>query len=142
MQRPHRLTPRFSDVELEDVLIAAVVAGLTPTGYVAKADVDLASSRVRPVSPAAVEALEELLVARRQVQRFSVLVNQAVAKWHATDQSPTELLSAVALVGRVLPRLEDAATAVRGSQDDAVRRRSGTRAAPASHPEREAVLGS
>lgn len=77
VQRPHRLTPRFSDDELGDVLIAAVVAGLTPTGHVAKAAVDLASARLRPVPVAVTDALEELLVPRRQVQRFSVLVNQA-----------------------------------------------------------------
>ncbi|MCW2607568.1 MAG: hypothetical protein JWO60_2261 [Frankiales bacterium] len=122
VQRPHRLTPRFSDEELEDVLVAAVVAGLTPTGYVAKAAVDAAAQRVRPVPGAVGAALEELLVARRQVQRFSVLVNQAVAKWHATGQLPAELLGAVALVGRVLPRLEDAAAAVRRAHDHADRR--------------------
>ena len=124
MQRPHRLTPRFSDEELEDVRMAAVVAGCTPTGYVAKAAVDLASARLRPVPSAVVEALEELLVARRQVQRFGVLVNQAIAKWHATEQLPGELLGAVAMVGRVLLRLEEAAAAVRQAHDRVPRRPS------------------
>ena len=122
VQRPHRLTPRFSDEELEDVMLAAVLAGLTPTGYVAKVAAGVAAQRLRPVPPGLVEALEELLVARRQVQRFSVLVNQAVAKWHATDELPGELLTAVALVGRALPRLEDAAASVRQAQDKATRR--------------------
>lgn len=105
-------------------MVAAVLAGLTPTGYVAKAAVDLAAARVRPTPTAVVDALQELLVARRQVQRFSVLVNQAVAKWHANDKLPAELLSAVALVGRVLPRLEDAAVAVRATQQQARGRRA------------------
>ncbi len=124
VQRPHRLTPRFSDEELEDVMVAAVVAGLTPTGYVAKVASEVAAGRLRPPPPGAVEALQELLVARRQVQRFSVLVNQAVAKWHATGELPDQLLAAVALVGRVLPRLEDAASAVRQAQDRVARRPS------------------
>ncbi len=122
MQRPHRLTPRFSDEELEDVLLAAVLAGLTPTGYVATVAVDMAAERVRPVPSAVVDALSELLVARRQVQRFGVLVNQAVAKWHATEQLPAELLAAVGLVSRSLRRLEEAAAAVRQAHDRALQR--------------------
>ena len=96
-------------------------AGLTPRGYVAKVAVDVATARVRPV-PTAVDAIGELLAARYQVQKFSALVNQAVAKWHSTEQVPAQLLAAVGLVGRVLPRLEEAA-AVRVSQLDAGRRR-------------------
>ncbi|MCW2779359.1 MAG: hypothetical protein JWN17_3084 [Frankiales bacterium] len=117
VQRPHRLTPRFSDEELEDVRVAAVVAGLTPTGYVAKVAADVAAERLRPAPPGLVEALGELLVARRQVQRFGVLVNQAVAKWHATGELPAELLTAVALVGRVLPGLEQAAASLRRAHE-------------------------
>ncbi len=124
MQRLHRLTPRFSDAELLDVHVAAVLAGLTPTGYVAKAAVDLAAERVRPAPPGLVDGLGELLLARRQVQRFGVLVNQAVAKWHATDVLPEELLRSVALVSRVLGRLEDAGLAVRQAQDAAASRQT------------------
>ena len=102
---------------------ASALAGLTPTGYVAKVAVDVATARVKPVPTTAVEAIGELLTARYQVQKFSALVNQAVAKWHATDELPPQLLSAVGLVGRVLPRLEEAAVAVRASQHDAGRRR-------------------
>jgi len=102
-RRPHRLTPRFSDEELEAVSVAAALAGLTPTGYVAKVAVDVATARVRPVPTGVTDAIAELLVARYQVQKFSGLVNQAVAKWHSTDELPAQLLAAVALVGRVLP---------------------------------------
>lgn len=122
-RRPHRLTPRFSDEELEAVSVAAALAGLTPTGYVAKVAVDVATARVKPVPTAVVDAIGELLAARYQVQKFSALVNQAVAKWHSTDEVPAQLLAAVGLVGRVLPRLEEAAVAVRVSQQDAGRRR-------------------
>ncbi len=122
-RRPYRLTPRFSEEELEAVVEAAALAGLTPTGYVAKVAVEVATARVRPVPTAVVDAIGELLTARYQVQKFSALVNQAVAKWHATDEVPAQLLGAVALVGRVLPRLEEAAAAVRAAQKDAGRRR-------------------
>ena len=122
-RRSLRLTPRFSEEELAAVSEAAALAGLTPTGYVAKVAVDVATARVRPVPTAVVDAIGELLAARYQVQKFSALVNQAVAKWHSTEQVPAQLLAAVGLVGRVLPRLEEAATAVRVSQLDAGRRR-------------------
>jgi len=122
-RRPYRLTPRFSEEELEAVAGAAALAGLTPTGYVAKVAVEVATARVRPVPTAVVDAIGELLTARYQVQKFSGLVNQAVAKWHATDEVPAQLLGAVALVGRVLPRLEEAAAAVRAAQHDGRRRR-------------------
>lgn len=95
--------------------IAAAVSGLTATGYMAKVTVDVAAGRVRPAPTGLVDALSELVEARRQVKKFSVLVNQAVAKWHATGELPVELLTAVGLVTRVLPRLEDAASAVQGS---------------------------
>lgn len=122
-RRPHRLTPRFSNEELEAIAVAAALAGLTPTGYVAKVAVDVATARVKPVPTGVTDAIGELLAARYQVQKFSGLVNQAVAKWHSTDELPAQLLAAVGLVGRVLPRLEEAAAAVRTSQQDAGRRR-------------------
>ena len=122
-RRPYRLTPRFSEEELEAVVGAAALAGLTPTGYVAKVAVEVATARVRPVPTAVVDAIGELLTARYQVQKVSGLVNQAVAKWHATGEVPAQLLGAVALVGRVLPRLEEAAVAVRAAQHDGRRRR-------------------
>ena len=122
-RRSHRLTPRFSEEELEAVSVAAALAGLTATGYVAKVAVDVATARVRPVPTSVTDAIKELLAARYQVQKFSALVNQAVAKWHSTDDVPVQLLAVVGLVGRVLPRLEEAASAVRVSQKDAARRR-------------------
>ena len=122
-RRSHRLTPRFSAEELEAVSMAAALAGLTATGYVAKVAIDVATARVRPVPTSVTDAIGELLAARYQVQKFSALVNQAVAKWHSTDEVPVQLLAVVGLVGRVLPRLEEAAAAVRVSQNDAARRR-------------------
>lgn len=95
------------------MMLAAAVARLTPTGWLAKAGVDVAAGVLRPAPSGMVGALEELVETRREVQRSSVLVNQAVAKWHATDELPSELLTAVGLVGRVLPRLEDAAVTLR-----------------------------
>ncbi|MCU1692128.1 MAG: hypothetical protein JWM64_1219 [Frankiales bacterium] len=107
------------------MVVAAAVERLTPTGYVGKVAVDVAAGRLRPPPTGLVDALGELLEARRQVRKFSVLVNQAVAKLHSTGEMPAELGPAVALVGRVLPRLEGAAVAVRraaeGRKGDGVR---------------------
>lgn len=115
--RPHRLTLRLSDEELYLVSVAAAVERLTPTGYVGKVAVNVAAGRVQPAPTGLVDALGELLEARQQVRKFSVLVNQAVTKLHAIGELPAELGPAVALVGRVLPRLEDAAVAVRRASE-------------------------
>jgi hypothetical protein len=57
--------------------------------------------------------LGELLEARAQVRRFGVLVNQAVARLHASGELPGELGAAVAACTRAVGRLEVAAVAVR-----------------------------
>ncbi len=113
VRRGHRLTPRFSDAELEAVCVAAALAGLTPTGFAAKAAVDVALSRTSPVPVGTAAALGELLEARAQVRRFGVLVNQAVARLHASGELPGELGAAVAACTRAVGRLEAAAVAVR-----------------------------
>ncbi len=51
-------------------------------------------------------------------------MNQAMAKWHSTDEQPPELMRAVALVARILPGLEEAAAAVHRAQGGAGRRRA------------------
>lgn len=129
--RPHRLTPRFSDAELEDIKIAATLAGMTPTGYTAKCAADAAALRLRPPPAAMLEALGELLQTRYQLQKFSTLVNQATAKWHATDQLPAELTRAVELVNKILPRIEEAAAAVRETNGGGPRR---AKPAASRHP--------
>jgi hypothetical protein len=116
-------------------MVAAVLAGLTRTGYVAKCATDVAAARVRPAPTSMVDAIGELLQARHQVQKFSVLVNQAMAKWHSTDQLPPQLLRAVALVVRVLNCLEEAAGAVKDAQQDVRRRRRSIARAAAKRPD-------
>jgi len=113
-RRGHRLTPRFSDGELEAISVAAALGGLTPTGYAAKAAVDVALARTVPVPVRTADALRELLEARAQVRRFGVLVNQAVAKLNASGELSGELGAALAACTRAVVRLEEAAVAVRG----------------------------
>jgi len=110
-RRAHRLTPRFSDAELEAIGVAAGLAGLTPTGFAAKAAVDVALARTSPVPVRTAEALGELLEARAQVRRFGLLVNQAVARLHASGELSGELGAAVAACTRAVGRVE--AVAVR-----------------------------
>lgn len=112
-RRAHRLTPRFSDAELEAIGVAAGLAGLTPTGFAAKAAVDVALARTSPVPVRTAEALGELLEARAQVRRFGLLVNQAVARLHASGELSGELGAAVAACTRAVGRVEAAAVAVR-----------------------------
>ncbi len=112
-RRAHRLTPRFSDAELEAIGVAAGLAGLTPTGFAAKAAVDVALARTSPVPVRTMEALGELLEARAQVRRFGLLVNQAVARLHASGELSGELGAAVAACTRAVGRVEAAAVAVR-----------------------------
>jgi len=132
-QRVHRLTPRFSVEELEDVTVAAALEGLTPTGYVAKAAVDVARGRVRPTPSTTADALAELLEARAQVRRFGVLVNQAVARLNATGEADGALEAAVAACTRAVGRVEEAAVAVRYGRVPGVGPRgAGTRTAAPS----------
>jgi len=70
-------------------------------------------SRTGPVPVGRAAALGELLEARAQVRRFGVLVNQAVARLHASGELPGELGAAVAACTRAVGRLEAAAVAVR-----------------------------
>lgn len=93
--------------------VAAALEGLTPTGYAAKAAVDVARGRVRPTPSTTADALAELLEARAQVRRFGVLVNQAVAKLNATGEADGALEAAVAACTRAVGRVEEAAVAVR-----------------------------
>jgi hypothetical protein len=132
-QRAHRLTPRFSAEELADVTAAAALEGMTPTGYAAKAAVDVARGRVRPAPSTTADALAELLAARAQVRRFGALVNQAVAKLHSTGEVDGALEAAVAACTRAVGRVEDAAVAVRYGRVPGVEPRTAqTRRRPAT----------
>ncbi len=93
--RPHAVFARFSNEEFEVLGVAAAVAGLTPTSFVAARAVAVARGVVRPVPSGTAEVVRELVEARTQLVRFGVLLNQAVAKLNATGQVDGALVAAV-----------------------------------------------
>jgi len=110
--RPHALLARLSDEEFELVAVAAAHVGLTTTGYVADTAVQVARGTVRPVPATTAQVVRELVDARTQLRRYGVLLNQAVAKLHATGEVAPGLLvavqrcdAAVAALGGAVQRL-------------------------------------
>jgi hypothetical protein len=106
---------RLSDAERAEVVAAAGAAGLTPAGYAA--EVTLAAARgegtPRVVGSAALrEALVELALARTQVRRLGVNLNQAVAALHSTGEVPEQLAVVAERAGRAVERLDWATAAV------------------------------
>lgn len=112
-ERPGRgraLFLRVSEAEREDIAAAAAKAGLTPSGYAAEAALAAARGSEPPRPEPWREALTEVMAARAQVRRFGGNVNQAVRALNATGEPPEWLDRAVALAGRAVSDLDDAAT--------------------------------
>jgi uncharacterized protein (DUF1778 family) len=110
--RVHRLTPRFSAEELEEVKQAAASIGMTATGFCA--DSALAAARGVPLAlateqerEALARLLRELFAARTAVVRFGTNVNQAVAALNSTGQAPDSLDRAVVLCTRSVQALDE-----------------------------------
>jgi hypothetical protein len=110
--RVHRLTPRFSAQELEEVKQAAASIGMTATGFCA--DSALAAARGVPMAlateqerEALARLLRELFAARTAVVRFGTNVNQAVAALHRSGEAPDWLDRAVVLCSRSVQALDD-----------------------------------
>ena len=105
---------RYTDDEYAAVRAAAERAGYTTTGYIAEVALAAAGKRdeVRPASGWDRETVIALNLAREQVVRIGVNLNQAVAALNATGEAPIWLDRAVAIVARAVLRLEDAAADV------------------------------
>jgi len=106
--RRRELTLRLNETEWELLARAARARGSALAAYVGLAALGAARGELTPVPSTTAELLRELSDARRQVQRFGVLVNQAVAKLHATGQAPPALGEAVAVCTRAVGRLDQA----------------------------------
>lgn len=114
--RRHEITIRLDDRERELLVTAARANGAALAAYVSVAALGVARGEVTPVPSTTAELLRELADARRQVQRFGVLVNQAVAKLNATGQAPPALDPAVTICTRAVRRLDEAVVHVRPSR--------------------------
>jgi uncharacterized protein (DUF1778 family) len=103
---------RVSEAEHEALTAAAAASGLTVAGFAAEAA--LAAARRSVTTPPGLrEALAELLAARTQVRRYGVLVDQAVAAWHAVGEPPGWLSRAVAGAERATARVDEAVAELR-----------------------------
>jgi hypothetical protein len=129
--RPYRVAPSFTTDEYAAIQKAAVQAGLTPTGFCARAALALAETP--PPSGGAisgpadtrvpgqrigerVEALAalqaELSDTRTAVVRVGTNLNQAMAAFNATGEPPIWLRHVVEGCGRVLRTVDEAASRV------------------------------
>ena len=109
--RPHALLVRLSDEEKQLIAAAAQAAGLTPTGYAAKAAVEAASLGQAPTgTPGDLRELQhELFAARRAVNMFGSNVNQAAAAANSTGAVPDWTSDAVRLCAAAVARLDEVA---------------------------------
>ncbi|MFF5217855.1 hypothetical protein [Micromonospora sp. NPDC000442] len=107
--RPHAVLLRLSGEEKAAIDVAAQAAGLTPTGYAAKAAVSAASAGQAPggVTGDLRELQHELFAARRAVVMFGNNVNQAAAAFNATGQLPDWAADAIRLSASAVARLDE-----------------------------------
>ncbi|MBP1782710.1 hypothetical protein J3R08_002560 [Micromonospora sp. HB375] len=107
--RPHAMLLRLSDEEKAAIDAAAAAAGLTPTGYAAKAAVAATTAGQAPSDAIGdLRGLQhELFAARRAVAMFGNNVNQAAAAFHATGQLPDWTTDAVRLCAAAVARLDE-----------------------------------
>lgn len=113
--RPHRVTVRFSDDELTKVVTHAAAARLAIAAYLAELGVTPPRA-LRSDSSGDGDVRSELLVSlmgvHRQLRGAANNLNQAVAKWHATEELPEELLATVQYVRRVAQQVDEAVAIV------------------------------
>ncbi|MCW2605650.1 MAG: hypothetical protein JWO60_343 [Frankiales bacterium] len=104
--RPHAVLVRLSDQEYEVLGTAAAARGLTVTSFVATQALAVAGGVVHPLPSSVGDVVWELVLARTQLTRYGVLLNQAVVRLHVTG----ELDAGLALA---LQRCDEAIAAVR-----------------------------
>lgn len=103
---------RYTEQEFTTIKQAARDAGLTPTGYAAEAALAAAVGTDAPSNAPWRLALLELMDARGQVRRIGVNINQAARAVNATGDPPVWLEHALAITGRAVTRLDEAAAAM------------------------------
>ena len=106
--RRNALKVLYDDLEVASVRSAALLAGLTPSGFIAAAGLTLAGSGVAPATTADRALLAELLQSRTALGRYAVNLNQAVAALHSGAGAPLWLLQAVGGCVRAAERMDQA----------------------------------
>ena len=110
--RPRQIKVRYTHEEYATIASAARDTGLTPTGYVAETALAAATNTQTHSTAPWRTALLELMEARTQVRRIGTNINQATAAINATGEPPVWLRTALAITGRAVAHLDEAATAV------------------------------
>ena len=105
--RRNALKVLYDDVELASVRAAARLAGLTASGFVALAGLNVPGAGVGPSSSTDRAILAELLAARTALRRYGVNVNQAVAALNSGADAPVWLLAAVSGCVRAADRIDE-----------------------------------
>ncbi|ROP21214.1 hypothetical protein [Couchioplanes caeruleus] len=137
--RENRITPRYSDEELAQVLVFAAAARLAPAAYVAEASLrpsawqvgrapatgtdpehvveEMAAEPVLQDAPEDGEVrrmeLLELMGIHRQLRGAATNLNQAVAKLHSLGEPVGELPAIAEYVRKVATAADEAVAAVR-----------------------------
>lgn len=113
--REHVVKVRYDDQEFQALASAARGAGLTVSGFLAGAGLAAASGVRPPASAVDRPLLAELLALRTAINRYGVLVNQALAAWHSSGVAPVWLQQASDGALRAVQQVDEAtAQLVRG----------------------------
>ncbi len=105
------MTVAFDAAERAAVDRAAGRDGLATGAWLGRTGLAVARQELTPLPASSRRLVQELVDARRQLQRYGTLLNQAVAQLHSTGQA-VELGPAVAGGERAVLRLQQAAVAV------------------------------
>lgn len=108
--RPHAVFVRLSEEEFAVLGVAAATSGVTVTSFVGAQAVAVARGVVHPLPSAVGDVVRELVAARTQLVRYGVLLNQALARLHATGAFDAGLV-------RAAQRCDAAVAAVRGATE-------------------------
>lgn len=109
--RASRVTVALDAAQRAAVDSAAGRDGLARGTWLGRTGLAVARPELTPLPASSRQMVQELVDARRQLQRYGTLLNQAVARLHSTGQA-VELAAAVAGCERAVLRLQQAAVAV------------------------------
>jgi hypothetical protein len=111
--RPHKVTARLSDEEMQALLANAAAARLAVGAYLAEAGVaPLVPDPRTGGDPEAGALLIELMGVHRQVRGAANNLNQVVAKLHSLGEVPGELAAAAEYLRRVAGRVDAVVAAI------------------------------
>ena len=112
--RASRVTVAFDAAERAAVDSTAGRDGLATGPWLGRTGLAVARPELTPLPASSRQMVQELVDARRQLQRYGTLLNQAVARLHSTGQAVELAAAAAAVAGceRAVLRLQQAAVAV------------------------------